>query len=32
MRVAEFITGRPDDEIQADVVGFVAEVFRLVHV
>ena len=23
MRVAEFITGRPDDEIQADVVGFV---------
>ena len=32
MRVAEFITGKPDDEIQADVVGFVAEVFRLVHV
>ena len=23
MRVAEFITGSPDDEIQADVVGFV---------
>jgi hypothetical protein len=22
MRVAEFVTGRPDDEIQADVVGF----------
>jgi hypothetical protein len=29
MRVAEFISGKYDDEIQADVVGFVAEVFRL---
>ena len=29
-RVAEFISGAPDDEIQADVVGFVAELLRVV--
>lgn len=29
-RVAEFINGAPDDEIQADVVGFVAELLRVV--
>ena len=28
MRVAEFITGSPDEEIQADVVGFVAALLR----
>jgi hypothetical protein len=27
-RVAEFIGGGPDDEVQADVVGFVAELLR----
>lgn len=32
MRVAEFIAGRADDEIQADVVGFVADFFRRVHI
>lgn len=29
LRVARFLTGAPDDTIQADVVGFVAELLRL---
>lgn len=28
MRVAEFLRGEPDDDIQADVVGFVSELLR----
>ena len=27
-RVAEFVTGGPDDEVQADVVGFVSQLLR----
>lgn len=27
-RVAEFVTGAPDDEVQADVVGFVSQLLR----
>jgi len=30
-RVAEFIGGGPNDEVQADVVGFVAELLRKVR-
>jgi hypothetical protein len=29
MRVAEFLAGGPDDNIQADVVGFVGDFLRL---
>lgn len=28
MRVAEFLTGGPDDEVQADVVGFIGDLLR----